>query len=196
MMGRLEATQDRLIYDFRYADFVPADHLVRRINAALDLSWLRAEVKPFYAGEGRPSIDPELMIRMLIVGYCFGIRSERRLCEEVRVNLPINGFVGWRSTALCRIIRPSRKIDSAAFATAIYFGVCSSVWWLPESKRASSTARLSLWIQALSQSREGTEAHARSVRNRGKPKGFRSTPADRRRREIKIARGSLRALLL
>lgn len=92
MMGRLEATQDQLFYDFRFEDFVAAEHLVRRIDAALDLTWLRAELKPFYSVEGRPSVDPELMIRMLLLGYCFGIRSERRLCEEVKVNLAYRWF--------------------------------------------------------------------------------------------------------
>lgn len=92
MMGRLEATQDQLFYDFRFDDFVAAEHLVRRIDAALDLTWLRAELKPFYSVEGRPSVDPELMIRMLLIGYCFGIRSERRLCEEVKVNLAYRWF--------------------------------------------------------------------------------------------------------
>ncbi|MBY0565698.1 MAG: transposase [Hyphomonadaceae bacterium] len=94
MMGRLEATQDQLFYDFRFEAFVAADHLVRRIDAALDLTWLRAELKPFYSVEGRPSIDPELMIRMLLLGYCFGIRSERRLCAEVKVNLAYRWFCG------------------------------------------------------------------------------------------------------
>jgi len=66
---------------------VPSDHLARAIAAVLDLSWVRAELAPYYSSIGRPSIDPVLMIRMLIVGYVFAIRSERLLCREVMVNL-------------------------------------------------------------------------------------------------------------
>ncbi len=87
MMGRLERDQERLFYEYRLDDLVPSDHLVRRIDGVLDLSWLRGELAPFYSHTGRPSIDPELMIRMLIVGYVFAIRSERRLCSELQVNM-------------------------------------------------------------------------------------------------------------
>ena len=73
---------------------VPPDHLVRRIDAVLDLSWVHGELAPFYSHTGRPSIDPELMIRMLIVGYVFAIRSERQLCAEVQVNLAYRWFCG------------------------------------------------------------------------------------------------------
>jgi transposase len=70
----------------------PLDHLLRSIDRFVDLSDLRRELAPFYSTTGRPSVDPELMIRMLIVGYCFGIRSERRLCEEVHLNLAYRWF--------------------------------------------------------------------------------------------------------
>jgi hypothetical protein len=78
MMGRLKSEQGQLFYQFNLEDAVPVDHLVRRIDAALDLSWLRDELAPHYSSMGRPSIDPELMIRMLVVGYVFAIRSERK----------------------------------------------------------------------------------------------------------------------
>src|ERR1700674_4919121 len=71
---------------------VPADHLLRSIDRFVELSELRRELAPFYSSVGRPSIDPELMIRMLIVGYCMGIRSERRLCEEGHLNLGYRWF--------------------------------------------------------------------------------------------------------
>src|ERR1700712_5032239 len=87
MMGRLKSDQGQLCYEFHLGDVVPEDHLVRKIDAALDLSWLRSELAPHYSSMGRPSIDPVLMIRMLIVGYVFAIRSERRICVEVQVNL-------------------------------------------------------------------------------------------------------------
>jgi transposase len=87
MMGRLTSGQGQLFYQFDLNDAVPHDHLVRKIDAALDLSWLRSELAPHYSLMGRPSIDPELMIRMLVVGYVFAIRSERLICREVQVNL-------------------------------------------------------------------------------------------------------------
>jgi transposase len=92
MMGHNGGNQNRLFYSFNLDDHVPASHLLRGINQFFDLSDLRDYLAPFYSHIGRPSIDPELMIRMLIVGYCFGIRSERRLCEEVHLNLAYRWF--------------------------------------------------------------------------------------------------------
>jgi transposase len=92
MMGQNSGNQNRLFYSFNLEDHVPATHLLRGIDQFLDLSDLRAYLAPFYSHTGRPSIDPELMIRMLIIGYCFGIRSERRLCEEVQLNLAYRWF--------------------------------------------------------------------------------------------------------
>src|SRR5213592_3656292 len=94
MMGRLKSDQGQLFYEFHLGDAVPEDHLVRKIDTALDLSWLRSELTPHYSSTGRPSIDPELMIRMLILGYVFAIRSERLLCREVQVNLAYRWFCG------------------------------------------------------------------------------------------------------
>src|SRR4030081_781464 len=92
MMGRLKSDQGQLFYEFHLGDVVPEDHLVRKIDAALDLSWLRSELAPHCSSMGRPSIDPELMIRMLVVGYVFAIRSERLICREVQVNLAYRWF--------------------------------------------------------------------------------------------------------
>jgi transposase len=94
MMGEPVGRQDRLFYEFDLEDMVPVDHLLRRISAALDLSWLRGEMKAHYSHLGCPSICPELMVRMLIVGYCYSIRSERRLCQEVKMNLAYRWFCG------------------------------------------------------------------------------------------------------
>jgi len=91
------AKQDRLFYSFNLDDHVPANHLLRGINHFLDLSDLRAYLAPFYSHTGRPSIDPELMIRMLIVGYCFGIRSERRLLRRSASELGISLVLQSRS---------------------------------------------------------------------------------------------------
>src|SRR5262245_22138373 len=94
MMGRLNRDQGQLFYSFCLDDVVPDDHRVREIAAVLELSWVRTELAPYYSPLGRPSIDPELMIRMLIVGYVFAIRSERLLCREVKVNLAYRWFCG------------------------------------------------------------------------------------------------------
>jgi transposase len=94
MMGRLNRDQRQLFYEFCLDEVVPDDHLVRQINSVLDLSWVRAELASYYSSTGRPSIDPVLMIRMLIVGYIFAIRSERQICREVQVNLAYRWFCG------------------------------------------------------------------------------------------------------
>lgn len=92
MMGQLEGGVAKLFYEFSLEDMVPQDHMLRKIDRFLDFDDLRAHLKPFYSHTGRPSVDPELMCRMLIVGYCFGIRSERRLCDEVHLNLAYRWF--------------------------------------------------------------------------------------------------------
>jgi transposase len=92
MMGRRQQGQGQLFYEFHLDEAVPDDHLVRKIGALLDLSWVYAELAPYYSEIGRPSIDPVLMIRMLIIGYVFAIRSERQICREVQVNLAYRWF--------------------------------------------------------------------------------------------------------
>jgi transposase len=92
MMGRRKDGQGQFFYAFALDEVVPRDHLVRQIDGILDLSWLHKELAAYYSHTGRPSIDPVLMIRMLIVGYVFAIRSERRLCSEVQVNLAYRWF--------------------------------------------------------------------------------------------------------
>ena len=91
-MGRRNQDQGPLFYEFRLDEAIPEDHLVRTIRAVLDLSWVHGELAPYYSRLGRPSIDPVLMIRMLIVGYVFAIRSERQICREVQVNLAYRWF--------------------------------------------------------------------------------------------------------
>ena len=94
MMGRLNHDQGQFFYSFRLDEAVPDDHPIRGIAAVLDLSWVYSELAPLYPKMGRPSIDPVLMIRMLVIGYAFAIRSERALCREVRVNLAYRWFCG------------------------------------------------------------------------------------------------------
>jgi transposase len=92
MMGRRKGGQGQFFYSFELDEVVPPDHLVRQIDGILDLTWVHKELAPYYSHTGRPSIDPVLMIRMLILGYVFAIRSERRLCSEVQVNLAYRWF--------------------------------------------------------------------------------------------------------
>lgn len=92
MMGQLPAAQNSLFYDFCLERHIPEDHLLRRIDQFLDFDQIRQHLQPFYSATGRPSIDPELMIRMLLVGYSYGIRSERQLCDEVNFNLAYRWF--------------------------------------------------------------------------------------------------------
>ena len=110
MMGERTGVQDRLFYEFDLERMVPSDHLLRRVDAVLDLSGLRAQLAPHYSHTGRPSIDPELMIRILLIGYCYGIRSERRLCEEVQLNLAYRWF--------CRLGIEDAVPDHSTFSKA------------------------------------------------------------------------------
>jgi transposase len=86
MMGERRVMQEALFYGLSLERHVSDDHLLRKIDPFVDLSGLRAHLAPYCSDVGGPSIDPKLMMRMLIIGYCFGIRSERRLCEEVHIS--------------------------------------------------------------------------------------------------------------
>lgn len=107
MMGRQEPGE-ALFYEFRLEDHVPADHPLRKIDRLLDLTELRAGLRDLYSHTGRPSVDPELMIRMLIVGYLYGIRSETRLCQEVHLNLAYRWF--------CKLGLDGRVPDRSTFS--------------------------------------------------------------------------------
>src|SRR5579863_4831395 len=108
MMGERTVMQEALFYGFSLERHVPSDHMLRSIDRFVDLSGVRAHLEPYYSAMGRPSIDPELMIRMLLVGYCFGVRSERRLCEEVHLNLAYRWF--------CRLGLDSEVPDHSTFS--------------------------------------------------------------------------------
>ena len=110
MMGRREDGQGQFFYAFDLDKVVPPDHLVRQIDAVLDLSWIYKDLAPYYSHTGRPSIDPVLMMRMLIVGYVFAIRSERQLCSEVQVNLAYRWF--------CRLGIEDKIPDHSVFCRA------------------------------------------------------------------------------
>ena len=108
MMGRQEIVQAPLFYSFNLDTHIPANHLLRGIDRFLDLSELHAHLAAHYSSTGRPSIDPVLLIRMLVVGYCFGIRSERQLCEEVHLNLAYRWF--------CRLGLEDKVPDHSTFS--------------------------------------------------------------------------------
>ena len=108
MMGAPVGREDRLFYEFCLEDRVPADHLLRKIDRVLQLDWLRQRLGPYYSHTGCPSVDPELMIRMLLVGYCYSMRSERRLCQEVEMNLAYRWF--------CRLGLEDRVPDHSTFS--------------------------------------------------------------------------------
>ncbi len=110
MMGRSKSEQGQFFYAFNLDAVVPPDHLVRKIDALLDLGWIHKELEPYYSHTGRPSIDPELMMRMLIVGYVFAIRSERMICREVQVNLAYRWY--------CRLGIEDKIPDHSAFSRA------------------------------------------------------------------------------
>jgi transposase len=110
MMGRQTGDQSQLFYLFNLEDRIPARHLLKRINPIVTglLAELRPKLKPFYSEIGRPSIDPELMLRMLIVGYCYGIRFERKLCEDVELHLAYRWF--------CRLDLDDKVPDHSTFS--------------------------------------------------------------------------------
>jgi len=108
MMGPKQEAQAALFYEFSLDEHVPQDHLLRSVDRFVDLDDIRQYLAEFYSNTGRPSIDPELLIRMLLVGYCFGIRSERRLCEEVHLNLAYRWF--------CRLDLTDRVPDHSTFS--------------------------------------------------------------------------------
>jgi transposase len=125
MMGLRQVEQGSLFYEFSPDGHVPDDHLVRSIDRFVDLSDLRRSLAPFYSLTGRPSIDPELMIRMLIIGYCYGIRSERRLCEEVHLNLAYRWF--------CRLGLDGHVPDHSTFSNNRHGRFRNSMYWLNSS---------------------------------------------------------------
>lgn len=108
MLGPRQEAQLALFYAFSLEDHVPQDHLLRSVDRFVDLSSIRAHLADYYSHTGRPSVDPELLIRMLLVGYCVCIRSERRLCEEVHLNLAYRWF--------CRLDLADRVPDHSTFS--------------------------------------------------------------------------------
>jgi transposase len=150
MMGRQDRDQRQLFYEFSLDEMIPTDHLLRRINVFVTavLADLHQQLGGFYSEIGRPSIDPELMIRMLLVGYCYGIRHERRLCQEVALHLAYRWF--------CKLDLDDKiphhstfSVNRSAASERARSCVISSNAWLPPAwSRASSRARDSRWTRA------------------------------------------------
>ncbi len=145
MMGPRQVAQGALFYDFSIEQHVPSDHLLRQIDRFVDLSEIRRFLAPFYSARGRPSVDPELMIRMLMVGYCFGIRSERRLCEEVHLNLAYRWF--------CRLDLGDAVPDHSTFSKNRHGRTDCRPSPVALRKRLSATLALALMWPVSSSSR-------------------------------------------
>src|SRR6266851_1253836 len=125
MMGRQGDDQGQLFYLFNLEQRIPAGHLLRRMNPIVRqaLADLRERLAAFYSQIGRPSIDPELMIRMLIVGHCYRIRSERRLCEEVELHLAYRWF--------CRLDLDDKVPDHSTFSVNRHWPVSRQQYFAP-----------------------------------------------------------------
>jgi len=141
MMGRLKRNQGQFFYSFCLDEVVPDDHRVREIAGVLDLSWVHAELACYYSPLGRPSIDPVLMIRMLIVGYVFAIRSERLLCREVQVNLAYRWFCGLSIEDKIPDHSAFSRARNERFRESAIFPVCSSALWRRALRRAWLAAK-------------------------------------------------------
>ena len=133
MMRPAVGQQDRLFYESDLEERTPDDHLLRRIDSVLDLSWLRAGLAPFYSHTGYPSVGPELMVRMLLIDYCYSIRSERRLSREVSSTSPIVGSAGSASRTRCltMLARWARRRASCGCYGGCSSGAGLGDWWLP-----------------------------------------------------------------
>lgn len=141
MMGERQVEQGALFYALSLEKNVPPDNMLRAVDRFVELDDLRSDVAPFYSTTGRPSFDPELLIRTLLVGHCYGIRSERRLCGEVHLNLAYRWFSPPGLAAMCPTIRPSRRTATAVSATAISCAICSRRSCAGASRKARPVAK-------------------------------------------------------
>jgi transposase len=143
MMGRQDRDQKRLFYAFNLDEVIPKNHLLRRINVFVTavLGDLHEQLEPFYSDIGRPSVDPELMIRMLLVGYCYGIRSERQLCQEVMLHLAFRWFCKLDLEDKIPHHSTFSVTGLAAFRRARFCATFLSVWWLRAWQQVSLKAK-------------------------------------------------------
>ncbi len=96
MLGEKQRSEP-MFYYVKVEDLIPECHLLRLVDRHIDCTFMRAKVKHLYSHTGRPSIDPEVLLRMLFIGYLYGIISERRLCEEVKMHIGYRWFVGGKT---------------------------------------------------------------------------------------------------
>ena len=141
MMGPRQVDQAPLFYEFSLERHVPDAHLLRAIDRFVDLSDVRSHLAPFYSSTGRPSIDPELLVRMLLVGYCYGIRSERRLCEEVHLNLAYRWF--------CRLGLDGEVPDHSTFSKNRHTASVTAICCESSSRPWSGAAWPRGWLRGL-----------------------------------------------
>src|SRR5215469_16576401 len=128
MMGQ-HVRSESLFYYFRLEDQVPENHLLRLIDKHIDFGFVRERLKESYSDTGRPSIDPELLLRILLIGYLYGINSERRLVEEVRIHLAWRWFTGLVSTKRFRITPRFRRIVTGVSRNRSCSSSCLNKWW-------------------------------------------------------------------
>jgi Transposase domain (DUF772) len=132
MMGH-HSRSEALFYYFRLEDQIPENHLMRLIDKHVSFQFVRQQLKESYSETGRPSIDPELLLRILLIGYLYGITSERKLVEELRMHLAWRGPRGWGSIRRFRIIRRSPRTGMDGFrnrscSRSCLRRSCASVW--------------------------------------------------------------------
>ena len=120
MMGQ-QTRSESLFYYFRIEDHIPEDHLLRLVDRHVDFAFVRETLKASYSHTGRPSIDPEILLRILLIGYLYGITSERRLVEDVRMHLAYRGSPGWASTRKFRITQRFPRIGTVVFRSRLTF---------------------------------------------------------------------------
>ena len=160
MMGSRNPYHGQFLYSCNLEEHVPESYLLRGIDRFLDLKDLRQHLTSFSSHTGDPAIDPELMIRMLIIGYSFGIRSERQLCEEVDLNLAYRWF--------CRLGFDGRVPDRTTFSRNRHgrFRGCFPYRRTDRVWRSVHALRVCLWLRVLK----------KSDRNRAPVSAFRSSP--------------------
>ena len=96
MMGRQSGQMSMVILDL--SELIPENHLLRKINQIISFDFIYDLVAPYYPANGRPSVDPVSMFKMLLVGYLYGVKSERRLVQEVQLNIAYRWFCGFELT--------------------------------------------------------------------------------------------------
>jgi len=131
MRGR-QQTQQPLFACVRLEDMIPPDHILRRLQAVIDFSFIDRLTEPLYSRTGRPSVDPQVLVRMMVVGYLFGVTSERRLCQEVQLNLAYRWFCGLGLRIRCRTTPPSARIATdglrAPLFREMFYEWCAKRW--------------------------------------------------------------------